>query len=137
MIEIPGIKGSVHIFPGDVVKKGRGRPRAKPGAIIAAQTPSSTRLCGSQPRLCRALGGVFVHLGPLTRGEVIATVAAGASKKRFQGGWPGGTVVKFACSALVAQGSWVQIPGVDLHIAHQAMLWQQLTHKIDEDWNRC
>ena len=31
------------------------------------------------------------------------------------GRWPGDVVVKFACSASAAQGSWVQIPGVDLH----------------------
>lgn len=36
---------------------------------------------------------------------------------------PGGIVFKFVHSALVAWGSRIQIPGVDLHIAHQAMLW--------------
>ena len=35
-----------------------------------------------------------------------------------------GAVVKFAHSALVAQGSLVWIPGADLHIAHQDMLCQ-------------
>ena len=39
-------------------------------------------------------------------------------------GQPGGTAVKFARSALVAQGLLVQIPGVDLRTASQAMLWQ-------------
>ena len=39
-------------------------------------------------------------------------------------GQPGGTVVKFAHSASAVQGSLVQIPGVDLHTAYQAMLWQ-------------
>ena len=40
------------------------------------------------------------------------------------GGWPGGSVVKFAHSALVAWFSLVRIPSVDLHIAYQATLWQ-------------
>ena len=40
------------------------------------------------------------------------------------GGRSSGIVVKFACSTLVAQGSQVWIPGVDLHTAYQAMLWQ-------------
>ena len=48
-------------------------------------------------------------------------------------GWPGGVVVKFVCSALAAQGSRVQIPGVDLHTTHQAMLWQHPTYKREED----
>ena len=39
-------------------------------------------------------------------------------------GQPGGVVVKFVSSALAAQGLLVWIPGVDLHTAHQAMLWQ-------------
>ena len=42
-------------------------------------------------------------------------------------GWPGGVVVKFTRSALVACGSQVQIPGADLHTTHQAVLWQCLT----------
>ena len=36
-------------------------------------------------------------------------------KKQESGGRPGGVVIKFACSALAAQGLWVQIPEVDLH----------------------
>ena len=48
-------------------------------------------------------------------------------------GWPGGVVVKFTCSALVAQSSWVLIPGPDVHTAHQAMLWRHPTYKIEED----
>ena len=35
-------------------------------------------------------------------------------------GWFNGIVVKFMCSALVAWGSQFQIPGTDLHTAHQA-----------------
>ena len=52
-------------------------------------------------------------------------------------GQPGGVVVDFACSASVAQGSRVPIPGADLHTAHQAMLWRHPTYKIEEDWHRC
>ena len=39
-------------------------------------------------------------------------------------GQPGGVAVKFMHSALVAWGSPVWIPGVDLRTAYQAMLWQ-------------
>ena len=35
------------------------------------------------------------------------------------GSQTGGVVVKFVCSASAAQGSWVWIPGMDLHTAHQ------------------
>ena len=43
-------------------------------------------------------------------------------------GWSSGTVVKFVCSPLVAQGSQVRIPGMDLHTTHQVVV----SHK----WNR-
>ena len=39
-------------------------------------------------------------------------------------GQPGGAPVEFTCSASVARGLLVQIPGVDLRTACQAMLWQ-------------
>ena len=42
-----------------------------------------------------------------------------------------------SCSVLVAWGSPVHILGVDLHTAHQAMLWQHPTYKTEEDWHRC
>ena len=45
-------------------------------------------------------------------------------KKFIRWGQPSGAAVKFACSASAAWGSLVQIPGVDLHTACQAMLWQ-------------
>ena len=45
-------------------------------------------------------------------------------KKESSRGWPGGVVVKFTRSALVARGSPVPILGTDLHTAHQAMLRQ-------------
>ena len=35
-------------------------------------------------------------------------------QRRWNGGWPGGMVVKFAHCALAAQGSLVQIPRADL-----------------------
>ena len=37
---------------------------------------------------------------------------------KYSMGWPSGIVVKFMCSASVAQGSQVQIAGTDLHTAH-------------------
>ena len=40
-------------------------------------------------------------------------------------GQPGGIMVKFACSTLVAQGLQVQIPGTDPQTAHQVLLRQQ------------
>ena len=52
-------------------------------------------------------------------------------------GWPGGIVIKFVCFASAAQGLRVQIPGTDLHTTHQAMLWQNPTNKVEEDWHRC
>ena len=48
-------------------------------------------------------------------------------KNKILGGQPRGRVVKFAHSALVAQGLPVRIPGVALHTARQAMLWQHPT----------
>ena len=40
--------------------------------------------------------------------------------------------VKFMCSASMARGPQVRIRGVDLHTAHQAMLWQRPIYKIGE-----
>ena len=48
-------------------------------------------------------------------------------------GWPCGRVVKFMRSTLAAQGLLVQILGMDLHMAHQAMLWQHPTQKSQND----
>ena len=48
-------------------------------------------------------------------------------------GQPSGVVVKFVHSALVAQGSWVWVPGTDRHTACH-MIWWHLTYKIEEDW---
>ena len=47
-----------------------------------------------------------------------------AFKKISLRGLPGGAVVKFTRSALVAQGSPVQILGAYRCTAYQAMLWQ-------------
>ena len=44
-------------------------------------------------------------------------------------GHPGGIAVEFVYSSSVAQGSLVQILGVDLCVAHQAMLWRRPTGK--------
>ena len=44
-----------------------------------------------------------------------------------------GVVVKFACSASAASGLWVWILGVDLHTAHQAVLWRRPIYK---KWRR-
>ena len=44
-------------------------------------------------------------------------------------GQPGGIVLRFTHSTSAAQGSQVQIPGADLHTAHQAMLWRHPTYK--------
>ena len=57
--------------------------------------------------------------------------------KKITRGWPGGVVVKFVHSASVVRGSLVQISGADTHTAHQAMLWQRPTYKIEEDGHRC
>ena len=47
-------------------------------------------------------------------------------QKDAHGSWgqPGGAPIEYARSVSAAQGSLVQIPGVDLRTACQAMLWQ-------------
>ena len=57
-------------------------------------------------------------------------------KIRRERGWPGGTVVKFTCSTSAAQGLHAGVQGMDLHTAHQAMLWWCPTYKIEEDWQQ-
>ena len=57
--------------------------------------------------------------------------------KREIWGPASGVAVKFMCSALAGRGSWVWIPGMNLRITHQAMLWQHPAHKIEENWHRC
>ena len=58
------------------------------------------------------------------------------TRKEVLQGWPGGIVVKFACSALVAQGSQVQILGMDLALLIKPCC-DGVPHKIEEDWHRC
>ena len=53
--------------------------------------------------------------------------------KSLDRGQPGGVVVGFRCSTLAACGLWVWIPGANLHTAHQVMLWQHPTYKIEGD----
>ena len=48
-----------------------------------------------------------------------------------------GTEVKFVHSAWAARGSWVRIPGTDLHTAHQAMLWWWPIYNVEEGWHTC
>ena len=48
-------------------------------------------------------------------------------QKGISGGQPDGTAVKFVHFASAAWGLLVQIPGADLYMAYQAMLWQ-LSH---------
>ena len=48
-------------------------------------------------------------------------------------GWPSDVVVNFVNFALAALGSWIGIPGADLHTAHLAMLWWCPTYKTKED----
>ena len=45
-------------------------------------------------------------------------------------------VVKFTRSTLAAQGSWVQIPGMDLALLIKPCCGG-IPHKIEEDWHRC
>ena len=53
------------------------------------------------------------------------------------GGWPRGLVVEFVHSTSTARGSRVWIMGMDLHTAHEAMLWRRPSYKVEEDWHRC
>ena len=68
---------------------------------------------------------------------VIFLIFSAITKNKFLRGWPGSTVVKFVHSASGAHDLRVQIPGADLHTAHQAMLWRCPTYKTEEDWHRC
>ena len=63
----------------------------------------------------------------------------GTLKKKYQGhwGWPGGAVVKFTCSASVARGSLVQIPGLDLALLIKPCCGRHPTYKVEEDGHRC
>ena len=45
--------------------------------------------------------------------------------------WPGGELCMFHFGSL----GWLL--AVDLHHSSAAMLWKQLTNKIEEDWHGC
>ena len=45
-------------------------------------------------------------------------------------------MVKFTHYASAPWGFQVRILGLDLRTARQAMLWQHLTYKIEEDWQQ-
>ena len=59
-----------------------------------------------------------------------------AVKKERPGSWPSGIVVGFMNSVSVAWGSRVWFPDVELHTAHQTMLWRCPTCKVEKDWHR-
>ena len=57
----------------------------------------------------------------------------GAMVKTQNRGRPGGTAVKFACSTLVAWGSLVQIPGVDMALLGKPCFDRHPTYKVEDD----
>ena len=54
-------------------------------------------------------------------------------KKQPSCGLPGGTAVKCTCSASVAQGSAVQILGVDMALLGKPCCGRHATYKVEED----
>ena len=52
--------------------------------------------------------------------------------KNKYGAQSGGVVVKFVYPASAAWGSWVRIPGMNLHISDQAMMWKYTIYRIEE-----
>ena len=53
------------------------------------------------------------------------------------GGWPRGAAVKFTRSTLVAQGSPVQIPGVDMAPLGKPCCGRHPIYKVEEDGHGC
>ena len=73
----------------------------------------------------------------LTVMRLISSVMAHSTHSRCnEAGWPGGVVVRFVHSALVAQGLQVRIPGVDLVLLVKPRCGS-IPHKTEEDWHRC
>ena len=72
-----------------------------------------------------------------SKGPKIKSKLEMTDKKPDQRSQPRGVAVSSACSASVAWGSRVQIPGAGRPTPLiKAMLWQQPTYKIKEDWHR-
>ena len=59
----------------------------------------------------------------------------GTVKNASLGGWPGGQVVKCACSTSAAQGSQVQIPGADVAPLIKPHCGG-VPPKVEEDWQQ-
>ena len=58
-------------------------------------------------------------------------------KINLPGGQPGGAAVKFPCSASAAQGSLVQILGVDMAPLGNSCCGRHPTYKVEEDGHGC
>ena len=65
----------------------------------------------------------------IIKNDLLKDVAARASLVAQQ--------VKFARSTLVAQGSLVRIPSVDLHMLVKPCCGRCPTYKVEEDWHEC
>ena len=61
----------------------------------------------------------------------------GLIKKNKPGGQPDGAAVKFARSALVAQGLLVRIPGGDMAPLGTPRCGRRPTYKVEEDGHGC
>ena len=58
-------------------------------------------------------------------------------KKVFERDWPGGTVIKFTCSASAVWGSLVRIPGSDMSPLGKPCCGRCPTYKVEEDGHGC
>ena len=58
-------------------------------------------------------------------------------KKTDDRGWPGGTVVKCARSALAARVLPVRIPGVDMALLGTPCCGRHPTYEVEEDGHGC
>ena len=58
-------------------------------------------------------------------------------QKLAEWGWPSGAAVKFAHSASVAEGSPVQIAGVDMARLGTPCYGRRLTYKVEKDGHGC